>query len=154
MIKLDKKFFMYTVAPRVLKAFIWGTVTYILIYSVPSMLIPQDIPVDIMPFDLNARLFELATISVFFAVVGQLLSKTLIGCGFGIVKAIVYIIFFFTVSDGGIFSIDVPLGGTMLNVTVDVSIILLMVVSVNLLGIAKSLLDAIRIFSEKSVTLI
>jgi hypothetical protein len=150
MAELNARFIKETVAPRVLKAVIWGSVMYIILYQVPSMLIPRDLPLDILPFDLNAQLFEFASISVFFAVVGQLLSKTIIGCGFGIAKSIILILFFLALSEGGIFSVDIPAGEIMFNVTVDVCVILVMVVSVNLLNIAKNLLEAIKIFSEKS----
>lgn len=149
MTEINTKFITGTVAPRVLKAVIWGTVTYIIMYHIPSMLIPQDIPQEIMPFDVNARLLEFATISVFFAVMGQLLAHTIIGCGFGIVKAIIIIVFFFSVSDGGVFSVTLPIEEITLKLTVDISIILLMVVSVNLLSIAKNLLEAIKILGEK-----
>lgn len=150
MTELNARFLTKTVAPRVVKAAIWGTAMFIIIYQLPSMLIPQDLPLDILPFNLNARLLEFATITVFFAVVGQLLAKTIIGCGFGIVKAIILILFFFSVSEGGIFTVDIPTAEVTFNVTVDVCVVLLMVVSVNLLNIAKNLLEAVKIFSEKT----
>ena len=46
-----------------------------------------------------------------------------------------------------------PVGGFTLNLTVDITIILLMVVAVNLLSITKNLLGAINILTEKSTAI-
>jgi hypothetical protein len=114
------------------------------------MLIPKDIPQSILPFDYSAQLLEFAVISVFFAVVGQLFSGTVIGCGFGIARALVIIAFFFVVSEGGVFSITLPISEITVNLTLDISILLLMIISVNLFDIAKNLLEAIILLTEKS----
>jgi len=89
-------------------------------------------------------------ISVFFAVVGQLFSGTVIGCGFGIAKALVIIALFFVISEGGVFSITLPISEVTVNLTLDISTILLMIISVNLLSIAKNLFEAISILNEAS----
>jgi hypothetical protein len=83
-------------------------------------------------------------------VVGQLFSGTVIGCGVGIARALIIMIYFFSVSDGGIFNIELPIDESIINLTVDISIILLMIVSVNLLDIVKNILEAINIIGEKS----
>jgi len=150
MAELDSKFVMKTVLPRVLKAAVWGTFTFVMVYYVPLMLIPRDIPKSILPFDYAAQLLEFVVISVFFAVVGQLFSGTVIGCGFGIARALVIIAYFFVVSEGGVFSITLPISEVTVNVIVDISILLLMIVSVNLLSIAKNLFGAITLLNEKS----
>ena len=153
MAELNVKLITKTVLPRVLKAAFWGTLTFIVVYYVPLMLIPTDIPQGILPFDISARLFDFAVISAFFTVVGHLLARTIIGCGFGILKAIIIILFFFVVSEGGIFNVALPFADTTFNLSVDISIILLMVVSVSLLSIAKNLFEAITILTEKSAEL-
>jgi hypothetical protein len=140
------KLFMKEAFPRVLKATVWGSVTFLVVYWLPMMLYPTDI----LPLDYATPLFQFATIAVFFAVVGQLFSGTVIGCGFGVAKAIVIIAYFFAVSDGGVFSVTLPISGLTVNLAVDISILLLMVVSVNLLNIAKNLLAAIVLLTEKS----
>ena len=150
MAELNSKFIMKEVLPRVAKASVWGALTFVLVYYLPMMLIPQDFPQNLIQFDYRAQLFNFAMISVFFAVVGQLFSKTIIGCGFGIAKAIIIIAYFFMVSEGGIFKLTLPVSEYTLNFTLDISIILLMIVSVNLLGVAKNLLEAINILTEKS----
>ena len=150
MAELDSNFVTKTVLPRVLKAAVWGTFTFVMVYYLPLMLIPKDIPQNILPFDYTARLLDFAVISVFFAVVGQLFSGTVIGCGFGIAKALVIIALFFVISEGGVFSITLPISEVTINLTLDISTILLMIISVNLLSIAKNLFEAISILNEAS----
>ena len=150
MAELNANFVMKTVIPRVLKAAVWGTFTFVMVYYLPLMLIPRDIPQSILPFDYTAQLLDFAVISVFFAVVGQLFSGTVIGCGFGIARALVIIAYFFVVSEGGVFSVTLPISEVTVNLTLDISILLLMIVSVNLLSIAKNLFEAITILAEKS----
>ena len=153
MAELNTKFLTKTVIPRVLKAAIWGTLTLIIVYYVPMMLIPRNLPQNIIPFDFNTFLFNFAMISIFFAVAGQLFSGTIYGCCFGVAKAIIIISYFFAISEGGILGVSLPVSGTIMNITVDICIILLMVVSVSLLSIAKHLLEAVTILSEKPAEL-
>ena len=140
------KLFMKEAFPRVLKAMVWGSVTFLVVYWLPMMLYPTHM----LPLDYATPLLQFATIAVFFAVVGQLFSGTIIGCGFGVAKAIVVIAYFFTISDGGVFSVTLPISELTVNLAVDISAILLMVVSVNLINIAKNLLAAIILLTEKS----
>lgn len=146
MVKITAEWITINVMPRVLKAAIWGSLTFIVVYYLPMMLYPQDL----LPTDYIATLGDFAFISVSFTVIGQLLSGTLPGCGFGIARALILMLFFFTISDGGIFSLTVPVTDIVVNVSVDISTILLMVVSVNLFDIAKNLLEAIMILSDKA----
>lgn len=143
------KFFLKEAFPRILKATVWGALTFLVVYWLPMMLYPTDM----LPLDYATPLFQFATIAVFFAVVGQLFSGTIIGCGFGVAKAIVIIAYFFAVSDGGVFSVTLPISELTVNLAVDISIILLMIVSVNLLNIAKNLLAAIDLLTEKSTNI-
>ena len=146
MAELNAKLILKKAIPRVLKATVWGSLTFLVVYYLPMMLYPTDI----LPFDYATQLIQFAAIAVFFAVVGQLFSGTIIGCGFGIARALVIIAYFFAVSDGGVFSVTLPVTEVTVNVAVDISILLLMIVSVNLLSIAKNLLEAITLLTEKS----
>ena len=146
MAELNANLIMNTVIPRVLKATVWGSVTFFIVYYLPMMLIPTDF----LPIDYTTTLFDFTLISVFFVVVGQLLSGTVIGCGFGIARALVIIVYFFTIADGGIFSLALPITEVTINFTFDISIILLMIVSVNLFDIAKNILEALTILTDKS----
>lgn len=150
MVKLNSNFIMNTVFPRVMKAALMGALTVMVVYYLPLALLPNNLPQNIIPFDYRGQLFQFALISVFFVVAGQLFAKTVIGHGFGIARAIVIIAYFLVVSNGGIFSLSVPVEDFTLNLTIDITIILLMVIAVNLLSIAKNLLGAINILTEKS----
>ena len=146
MVELSSELVLKKVIPRVLKAIVWGSLTFLIIYYLPMMVFPQDI----LPVDYSTPLIQFAAISVFFAVVGQLFSGTIIGCGFGIVKAIVIIGYFFTISSGGVFNMTFPITEFVVNLSVDISLILLMIISVNLFDIAKNLLKAISLLSQKA----
>lgn len=145
MVKVTTDFILNQILPRVLKAAVWGSITFLVVYYLPMMLYPQDL----LPIDYITPLLQFATISVFFTVVGQLLSGTIIGCGFGVARALVIIAYFFTISEGGIFSLTLPVTEVVVHLSVDISTILLMIVSVNLFDIAKNLLEAINILTQK-----
>jgi hypothetical protein len=149
MAELNAKLILKKAFPRILKAALWGMLTFIIVYYLPIILYPTDI----LPLEYTTSLFHFALILVFFAVTGQLFSGTVIGCGFGVAKAIVLIAYFFAISDGGVFNITVPISEFTVNLAIDISILLLMIVSVNLFNIAKNLLSAIAISSEKSTNI-
>ena len=146
MVELNSEWIRKTVVPRVLKAGVWGSIAYLVVYYLPLMILSSDM----IPADFGVALLDFALISVFFVVVGQLFSGTIIGCGIGIARALVLITYFFTVSDGGIFSLMLPVEGVTIALTVDITVILLMIVSVNLFDIAKNLLEAISLLTEKT----
>ena len=146
MAKLDLSLILKEAVPRILKAVIWGSLTFLIVYYLPMMFYPQEL----LPIDYVTPLIQFATISVFFAVAGQLFSGTIIGCSFGVARAIVVIAYFFMLSDGGIFSITLPFGEVTVNFALDLTLFLLMIIAVNLLSIAKNILEAISILAENS----
>ena len=150
MVELDSNFVMNTLFPRVMKAALWGALTFMVVYYLPLALLPSELPKSVIPFNYRVQLLDFALISVSFAVAGQLFSKTVIGCGFGIAKAIVIVAYFLAISNGGVLSLTVPVSQFTLNLTLDISIILLMIVAVNLLSIAKNLLEAVNILTAQS----
>jgi hypothetical protein len=131
--------------PNILKALLWGSITFILVYNLPLMILSADL----IPNEFGNTLLDFALISVFFVVIGQLFSGTIIGCGIGIARALVIITYFFTVANGGVFSIELPVQEVVANLTVDLSIILLMITSVNMFDIVKNILEAISILNNK-----
>lgn len=146
MVKLTVEWITINIMPRILKAAIWGSITYFIVYYLPMMLYPQDL----FPVEYSTALTDFALISVSFTVIGQLLSGTIVGCGFGIARALILIGFFFSVAEGGIFSMTVPVTEVVVNVSVDITTILLMIVSVNLFDISKNILEAINILTQKT----
>jgi hypothetical protein len=150
MAELDLSLILKKAVPRILKAMIWGSLTFLVVYYLPMMFYPQEL----LPIDYVTPLIQFATISVFFAVVGQLFSGTILGCGFGVARGIVVIAYFFMVSDGGIFSVTLPISEVTVNLALDLSLFLLMVIAVNLLGIAKNILEAISLLAENSTEIL
>jgi len=146
MAELNARLIMKKALPRVLKAAVWGSLTYILFYYLPLILYPSET----LPFEYTTELLNFAVIAVFFAVVTVLFSGTILGHGFGIARAIVIIAYFFVVSGNGVFSVTLPIMEVPVNLTVDISIILLMIISVTLLDIVKNLLQAITLLTNKS----
>jgi len=144
MADLNLSLILKKAVPRILKAIIWGSLTFLIVYYLPMMFYPQEI----LPIDYLTPLLQFAAISVFFAVAGQLFSGTIIGCGFGVARAIVVIAYFFMVSDGGVFSVTLPIGEVKVNLAVDLSLFLLMIIAVNLLSISKNVLEAISLLAE------
>ena len=144
MADLNVSSILQNAAPRILKAILWGSLTFLVVYYLPTLLYPQDL----LPIDYLTPLLTFAIISVFFAVAGQLFSGTLIGCGFGVARAIVIIAYFFSISDGGIFNLTLSISEVTVNFAVDISLFLLMVIAVNLLSISKNILEAINILSD------
>jgi hypothetical protein len=53
-------------------------------------------------------------------------------------------------SDGGVFSMTLPIGEVTINLAFDLSLFLLMIIAVNLLGMAKNILEAISLLAENS----
>ena len=149
MVKLTIDMILKQVLPRILKAAVWGSVTFLVVYYLPMMLYPQQL----LPVDYSTPLIHFAIISVFFTVVGQLLSGTIIGCGFGVARALVIIVYFFTISEGGVFSLTLQDIEVVIHLSVDMGTILLMIVSVNLFDIARNLLEAINILTQKAANI-
>ena len=146
MAELNLSLILRKAIPRILKAVIWGSLTFLLVYHLPMMFYPQEL----LPIDYITPLVQFAAIAVFFAVAGQLFSGTIIGCGFGVARAIVIIAYFFMLSNSGVFSISLPINEVTVNLTIDLSLFLLMIIAVNLLGIAKNVLESISILEEKT----
>jgi hypothetical protein len=74
MAELNMSLILKKAVPRILKAVIWGSLTFLIVYYLPMMFYPQEL----LPIDYITPLIQFATIAVFFAVTGQLFSGTII----------------------------------------------------------------------------
>ena len=128
--------------PRVLKAAFKSSIAFVLVYLIPSLLLQDDfLPAD---YKLSVNLF--AAIIILFIVIVELTSGTIFQYIFSFLRVIVLIVFFiFTLGRGGI-TITVE----MLYIAVDLSIILAMLIFVELLGLAKTVLGAVHFLSQKN----
>jgi hypothetical protein len=131
--------------PNVFKAAVWGMITYVFVGYLPTLLFPMDF----LAFGFN-QLFDLFVgIAVFFAVITNLFSGTILGYAFSIARALVMIIYFIFALDGGIISLSMPISEVTASFVVDVKAFLTILVLVNLLGIGKNLLQVTSFLAKK-----
>lgn len=85
-------------------------------------------------------------IVLFFVVASELASGTIFQHAFNIGKALILMIFIVYALQGGIISIDIM----NIHLLADLRIYLAMLLTIDLLGLAKSVLQAINFLSEKA----
>jgi len=138
--------FIKKIVLRVFKAASWGFITYLLVYY-PLMLIYS---FEALPFGYNQLFNVFLTMIVFFAVVTKLFSGTILEYAFSIAKTLIIITYFFYVFNGGVISLTVPVSGTTVNLVLDLRAFLAMLIFVNLLALAKSVLQAMNFLARKA----
>jgi hypothetical protein len=87
---------------------------------------------------------------IFFLVAGVLFSGTVLQYVFGVARMLVLMVFFICVLNGGIITLTVPTEGAPVNIMLDITVVLAMLVLVCLLGIAKNVVQAIDFVSSKA----
>ena len=141
----SKKTLIRKMIPNVLKAAVWGIITYVFVGYLPTLIFP----IDFLPFGYN-QLFDLFVgIAVFFAVITNLFSGTIFGYAFNIAKGLVMIIYFIIAFNGGIISLTMAMSEVVVSLVVDVKAFLVILVLVNLLGIGKTLLQVTSFLAKK-----
>lgn len=121
-------------APRVLRAALAGFVTFLLFYFLPTLLIPTEaLPPGYEP------LFDVfVAIVVFFAVVIELSSGTILKYAFSVARALILILYFVYALHGGIITTEMETAHIM----VDLRGFLAMLIFINFIGLAKGILEA------------
>jgi hypothetical protein len=148
--KGNTKLFVRKILPKVFKAALLAVITYLPMYFLSSLINPIISP--IKPFfpwyEQVTNIF--AAVFIFFLVVGVLFSGTVFQYVFGVARALVLMVFFICVLNGGIITLTVPTEGASVNIMLDVTVVLAMLVLVCLLGIAKNVVQAIDFVSSKA----
>jgi len=143
--EIGEKSLVRKMIPNVFKAAVWGIITYVFVGYLPTLLFPMDF----LAFGFN-QLFDLFVgIAVFFAVITNLFSGTILGYAFSIARGLVMIIYFIFALDGGIISLSMPISEVTASFVVDVKAFLTILVLVNLLGIGKNLLQVTSFLAKK-----
>jgi len=143
--EIGEKSLVRRIIPNVFKAAVWGIITYVFVGYLPTLLFPMDF----LAFGFN-QLFDLFVgIAVFFAVITNLFSGTILGYAFSIARGLVMIIYFIFALDGGIISLSMPISEVTASFVVDVKAFLTILVLVNLLGIGKNLLQVTSFLAKK-----
>lgn len=146
--KGNKKGLIQKLIPRILKAALWGTLTYVFFYYLPMAMYPMDL----LPLEYSQLFYLFAGIVVFFAVITNLFSGTIFECAFSIARALIMIIYFFVAFNGGLMSFTMPLEGATVNLVIDLKAFLVIFILVNLLSIAKGMFRATEFLAKKVET--
>jgi len=145
----NMKAYVKRIVPRIFKAVLWGSITFLLVYYLPMHIYP----LEALPFEEIRNFYVFAAITVFFVVAIKLFSETILEHAFSIAKALVIMIYFVYIFNGGIVSLTIPIQATMVNLVVDLRVFLVMLILPNLLALAKSLLQATNFLAKRSESL-
>jgi len=143
--KGQTKTFARKFVPRIVKAALLVVITYLPLYFLSAFIEPFQ---SFFPwYAPTTNLF--AAVFMIFLVAGVFTSGTIYQYVFGVARALVTIIFFIYVLNGGIVALAIPVEGASVNVMVDLRVILAMIVLICLLGIGKNVVQAIDFVSAK-----
>jgi hypothetical protein len=146
--KGQTKTFARKFVPRIIKAALLVIITYLPLYFLSAFIEPFQ---SFFPwYAPTTNLF--AAVFMIFLVAGVFTSGTIYQYVFGIARTLVTMIFFIYVLNGGIVTLAVPIEGASVNVMVDLTVILAMLVLICLLGIGKNVVQAINFVSAKGET--
>ena len=146
--KGQTKTFARKFVPRIIKAALLVIITYLPLYFLSVFIEPFQ---SFFPwYAPTTNLF--AAVFMIFLVVGVFTSGTIYQYVFGVARTLVTMIFFIYVLNGGIVALAVPVEGASVNIMVDLTVILAMIVLVCLLGIGKNVVQAIDFVSAKGET--
>lgn len=105
---------------------------------------------DLLPLEYNQFFYLFVGIAVFFAVVVKFFSGTILEHTFSIARALILIIYFIAVFNGGIISLTMPMKGTTVNLLVDLKAFLAILILMSLLEIAKSMFQLTNFLAKKA----
>jgi hypothetical protein len=142
------------IAPNVIKAALKGFFMFLLTYLLPTLvleaMVQSDVPFE-MPPEYTTLVFTFSGIVVFFAVVTELFSGTILQHAFSIGRALVLMVFFIYAMNGGILTSAVQIPGQPLVVHIfaDLRAFLAILIFVDLLGLARSMFQTINFLAGK-----
>ncbi|MDH5460950.1 MAG: hypothetical protein OEZ29_06100 [Candidatus Bathyarchaeota archaeon] len=142
---------MSNVTKAALKGFIMFLLTYLLPTLVVEAMVPSSSPFGI-PSEYTTLLYVFSAIVVFFTVVTELFSGTILQHAFCVGRAIVLIVYFVYALNGGIFvsAFQIPGQQQVLRIFANLRAFLALLIFINLLGFAKGMLQAINFLSGRA----
>lgn len=148
----SSKTFLRKMLPRIVKAVVVGLLYFVLLYVVPMFLVSQASEVAPELFSGYGQVVTLfAAVVIFFVVASQLTAGTIFQHALNVGKALILIIFFVVALDGGIIKLDLNIvEGLPIAITADLRVYLMMLIAIDLVGLAKSLLQALNFLSESA----
>jgi len=133
--------------PRIVKAVVKGLLWFVFLYVVPMLIISRLLQVAPEIFSRYEQLLPVfVAIIIFFVVASELTSGTIFQHAFNIGKALILMIFIVVALEGGVVALDFQ----EFHLVADLKIYLIMLLTIDLLGLAKSVLQAINFLSEKA----
>ncbi|MFQ6073744.1 MAG: hypothetical protein ACE5KC_00860 [Candidatus Bathyarchaeia archaeon] len=140
--------FLKRMLPRVLKAAVMGFLWFFLLYVLPMLLL-SPLAEDVFP-GYTQLISTFAAVIVFFVVVSELLAGTIFQYAFNIGKALVFMAYFIIALNGGFMSFDLPMEFGRVHIEVDLRVYLAMLLAIDFMGLAKSLLQAIEFLTRRT----
>jgi len=133
--------------PRIVKAVIKGLLYFVFLYVLPMFLITQLSEFAPELFASLGQLFNVfAATVIFFVVASELTAGTIFQHAFNVGKAIILLIFFVLALNGGIIELDIK----GIHIWTNLTTFLMMLITIDLLGLAKSILQTINFLQEKA----
>jgi hypothetical protein len=144
----NTKLFARKIVPRVFKAAFLAVITYLPMHFISILTSP------IQPFfPWYAPLTNIFTaVFIFFLIAGVLASGTIFQYVFGVARTLALMIFFIFVLNFGIIPLNITIQGIPVNIILDVTVVLAILVMACLLGIAKNIVQSIDFVSRKNET--
>lgn len=143
--------FVRKMLPRIVRALIKGLLYFVFLYFVPMFFISQVSAFAPELFASYGQLLDVfVAVVIFFVVASELTSGTIFKYAFNVGKAIILIVFFVLALNGGVVSLSLNFEGTNIGIWADLRIYLVILITIDLLGLAKSILQAVNFLSEKA----
>jgi len=146
------KSFLKRMLPRVIKAVIKGILYFAIFYLLPMLFVSQMSEFAPQLFgEYRQTVTVFAAIIIFFVVASELTSGTIFQHALNIGKALILIIFFVLALNGGILKLDLDVMElARLRIVADLRVYLLMLIAIDLLGLARSVMQAVNFLSERT----
>ena len=143
--KGQTKTFARKFVPKIIKAALLVIITYLPLYFLSAFMEPFQ---SFVPW-YGSTTDMFAVVFAIFLVVGVFTSGTVYQYIFGAGRSVLTMIFFIYTLNSGIINLALPIEGASINIMVDLTIILAMIVLVCLLGVGKNIMQAISFVSAK-----
>jgi hypothetical protein len=137
--------------PKIFKAVIKSVFWFVSVFVVPTMILsslssalPAGMPNIFSPYE---QIFVTFTVvMMFFVIASELTSETIFQHMFNIGKALVLMVMIVLYLEGGMINMDFQ----NIHIGADLMFFLVMLLTIDLVGLAKSVLQAINFLSEKA----
>jgi len=137
--------------PKIFKAALFGALKFFVMFFLPMMLLGPLLAV--FPVGYSSLIYVFAAVEVSFTVAGQLLSGTIFQHGLNVAKTLARVFIFVYALNGGLLDLTMPMGmgpaqAVVIRLAVDLRVYLAMLISVDMVGVAQGILQAVNFLAE------